>query len=200
MIPAGYPSYLRVMHPAQRPRGEDVEEISWRDVAAISGLTVTALSSLDDLLPAHDAGVAGPSGENLGERLCARLADILQAHMGTPSDCTFLLGVHWGPGFFPEGEEMPTVELAGIRYSVAGGSCRHACGFSVYPSVWWPADRRWIVVTPADSHSTLVGCDREAARELGADPAIEAWPIARDDWPIARDDWPIARGDSMPRL
>jgi hypothetical protein len=48
------------------------------------------------------------------------------------------------------------------------------------PSKWWPSDRRWIVVTPADGHSTLVGCDQKAAQELLADSAIEAWPISRN--------------------
>jgi hypothetical protein len=193
IIPGGYPSYLRVMHPAQRERGEDMEDVSWSEVAAISGREVTALSSFDDLLPDHDIGVGSPSDDDVGERLCARLAAILQGHTGTPSQCTFLFGVYWGDYFFPEGEGMPTVELAGTRYSVAGGPCHRACGYRVYPAAWWPADRRWIVVTPSDGQSTLVGCDREAARELQADPAIEAWPVSREAWPVSP-------GDTLPRL
>jgi hypothetical protein len=179
MIPAGYPAYLRVMHPVQRLYEEHVEEVSWREVAAASGLQVTALSVFEDLLPLDDIDVGLPSGDYLGDALCGRLAEILAIHTRFPRACTFLFGVYWGE-YFPEGTAMPNVELDGTRFSVATGSCRDACGFSVYPSMWWPTDRNWIVSTPADSQSTLVGCGRDAAQELLADPVIEAWPISRD--------------------
>jgi hypothetical protein len=182
VIPAGYPAYLRILHSAQRVLDdiEDIEDISWREVAAISGRTVTALSSFEDLLPPYNIGVDGPSDDNVGEDLCSRIAEVLAINTATPLACTFLFGVYWGPGFFPEGEAMPTVEIAGTRYSVAAGTCQAACGFSVYPAIWWPSDRRWIVVTPSDGHSTLVGCDQKAAQELLDEPAIEAWPVTRD--------------------
>jgi hypothetical protein len=179
MISAGYPAYLRILHPASTDSGEDFEEISWREVAAISGLTVTALSSFEDLLPPHDIGVTAPYDDHMGDSLCTRMAEVLAANTATPLECTFLFGVYWG-AMFPEGEDMPTVELAGTRHSVATGSCRDACGFSIYPAVWWPSDRKWIVATPSDGHSTLVGCDQKTARELLADPAIEAWPVSRN--------------------
>ncbi len=180
MVPAGYPAYLRILHPAQRLLEDDLEDISWQEVAAISGRTVTATSAFADLLPAHDIDVNGPYDDNVGEHLCPRIAEVLASHTATPLACTFLFGVYWGPGFFPEGETMPTVELGGTRYSVATGPCRDACTFSVYPGTWWPSDRKWIAVTPSDGHSTLVGCGQDAARELLAAPAIEAWPISRD--------------------
>lgn len=180
MMPTGYPAYLRILHPASDHSGEDLEEISWRDVAARSGLTVTAVSSFEDLLPPHDIGVTAPADDDVGESLCARLAKVLSFNTATPLACTFLFGDYWGPGFFPEGEVMPAVELSGTRYSVATGPCGDACRFSVYPAIWWPSDRGWIVVTPSDGHSTLVGCDLKASQELLADPAIEAWPISRD--------------------
>ena len=76
---------------------------------------------------------------------------------------------------------MPGVSLAGLKYLVAAGSCTQSCEFSVYPDAWWPADRSWVVVTPADSQSTLVGCDTQTARQLQTDPAIEACPVKRSD-------------------
>ena len=185
MIPAGYPAYLRILHPATLETGDDQQDISWRETAAISGRTLTALSNFEDLLPPHDIGVGVPYDNHVGERLCTRMAEVLAANTATPQACTFLFGMYWG-AMFPEGETMPAVELAGTRYSAAAGHCRDACGYSVYPATWWPADRSWIVVTPSDGHSTLIGCNEKTAQELLADPAIEAWPISRSDSPAGR--------------
>jgi hypothetical protein len=110
-VPAGYSSYLRIMHPAQRVVDNTFEEITWQDVADISGRTVGAFSAFDDLIPDHDIGVGGPADGQQGERLCLRLCEILQQHTSTAAECTLLFGVYWA-GFFPEGESMPVLELA----------------------------------------------------------------------------------------
>ncbi|HEX4832744.1 MAG TPA: hypothetical protein VH478_16800 [Trebonia sp.] len=60
-----------MMHPVQQ---EDFEEVSWREVAAMSGRTVTALTNFEDLLPAHDIGVGLPAGGDVTPGLCTRLA------------------------------------------------------------------------------------------------------------------------------
>ena len=46
------------------------------------------------------------------------------------------------------------------------------------PSLIWPDDRAWAVVTEVDFDSTIVGGSPEAVRALCGDPRIEALPIA----------------------
>ncbi len=45
------------------------------------------------------------------------------------------------------------------------------------PSLVWPDDRAWILVTEVDYDSTIVGGTSELIRALCADPRLEALPI-----------------------
>ncbi|MFG6492802.1 hypothetical protein [Microbacterium sp. P03] len=45
------------------------------------------------------------------------------------------------------------------------------------PSLIWPADRAWVVVTEVDFDSTIVGGSAEVIAELCGDPALEALPL-----------------------
>jgi hypothetical protein len=45
------------------------------------------------------------------------------------------------------------------------------------PSLVWPADRAWVMVTEIDFDSTIVGGDAELVRALVADPLLEALRI-----------------------
>ncbi|MDQ4214831.1 hypothetical protein [Microbacterium capsulatum] len=47
-----------------------------------------------------------------------------------------------------------------------------------HPSLIWPADRAWILVSEIDFDSTVVGGSAALVRALCADPRIEALPIA----------------------
>ena len=45
------------------------------------------------------------------------------------------------------------------------------------PSLVWPDDRAWVLVTEVDYDSTIVGGSSELIRALVADPRLEALPI-----------------------
>lgn len=46
-----------------------------------------------------------------------------------------------------------------------------------HPSILWPDDRAWVMVSEIDYDSTIVAGSAELVREICADPAIEALPI-----------------------
>lgn len=46
-----------------------------------------------------------------------------------------------------------------------------------HPSILWPADRAWALVSEIDYDSTIVAGSAELVRALCADPAIEALPV-----------------------
>ena len=48
------------------------------------------------------------------------------------------------------------------------------------PSLIWPADREWFMVTEIDFDSTLIACSRACADELLNTPGVEAFEIDRD--------------------
>jgi hypothetical protein len=48
------------------------------------------------------------------------------------------------------------------------------------PSIVWPDDRSWVMVTEVDYDSTIVGGSAELIRAICADPRLEAIPITAD--------------------
>lgn len=111
------------------------------------------------------------TGEDMGEVSWRHVAALIGQTVTALSRFEDLLPPHDTGVGIPDGENLGSASApASLTFSARAPGRRQ-----------WPGDRKWIVVTTADSHSTLVGCGRETARELRADPAIEAWPIARDD-------------------
>jgi hypothetical protein len=58
-------------------------------------------------------------------------------------------------------------------------------GWTESPSIVWPADRAWVLVTEVDFDSTIVGGSAELIRELTADATLEALAVregARLSW------------------
>jgi hypothetical protein len=53
----------------------------------------------------------------------------------------------------------------------------HSPQFPQSPSILWPADRSWVMVTEIDFDSTVVAGSRELVSALVRDPAIEALPL-----------------------
>ena len=46
-----------------------------------------------------------------------------------------------------------------------------------HPSILWPDDRAWVMVSEIDYDSTIVAGSTELVRALCADPSLEALPI-----------------------
>lgn len=49
-------------------------------------------------------------------------------------------------------------------------------GWRQTPSIWWPDDRAWVVVTEVDADSTCVGGTPEVVRRVLDDDRLEALP------------------------
>lgn len=71
---------------------------------------------------------------------------------------------------------------AGIQTFAGRGWPREApwhdgSAFPQSPSILWPDDRSWVLVTEIDWNSTIVAGSRELVKTLVSDPSIEALPI-----------------------
>ena len=172
----GFARRLRILHPV--PSGPVAGPASWREVAALVGIGLTADTTWDDFLvnadglPAHlkygDWG-SRPSLGTLPRDHAATLADALSKCTSTPEDCFFAVWAGWA-SLAPRWQkalrcDLPnreTLLLAGriedaavnLAEALAGNDSEFKAA-----NLWWPADHAWLVATDVDDHSTDIGCD-----------------------------------------
>jgi len=108
ILPAGFPVYVRVLHPAEGPSSEQFRLVRWAEVAERAGVTMHASIDFDDLAAGLDAragcelwDVREPDTGNLDPEALAALCDILARHTATPEACWF--GVWDGHGWLHPG-------------------------------------------------------------------------------------------------
>ncbi|RBY97164.1 hypothetical protein DQ237_06200 [Blastococcus sp. TF02-8] len=196
LVPALFPAYARVLHPAYRYDGDDDVEIPWAAVARLNGTTahprmqwpaVTGgweYASEDSQPPTWDGT---PAEGHLPGTVAARMVAVLSRHTSTPGDCCF--GRWTGFGYdTAELRGAPRLPLPRARDVVlAHGSVADAVrNLAPEPSeqsanLWWPADRAWVVATDIDLMSTYVGGSEACVAELLAAPGLEVVPADPGD-------------------
>lgn len=183
-VPTGFEAYLRITHPAYKG-GDSLSGayLSWRRIAEMTGRDMNSLRRLEDLVSPRslfELGFARPQEGGLSNELCAQLAEILRSHTACPDRCFFAFSEILGP-LLPESQYLTRAELTYGNFLCEGGPCDQACDYTNSPTIWLPEDRAWIIVTPVDMDSSLIGCDGAAAQELLADARIEAWAVSPED-------------------
>ena len=104
LLPAGFPVYVRVLHPAYGAWSEHQGRVRWAEIAKRVGVTMHASIDFDELAAAV-SGRAGPVRWAVGEprvgdldpEPLAALCDVLARHTATPEACWF--GVWDGHGW-----------------------------------------------------------------------------------------------------
>jgi len=171
------------MHPAQRDNAGTVEDVSWQEIARLNARELRPLSRFADISPPGsltDLELAGPLQSDLADRLLEQLIRTLGMRTRTPSQCTFL----WNDGVSPR---LPAGTGIGVRLRegsytmLTGQACADADKFGVSPTMWWPDDQAWMVISQVDMDSSFVGCDHATILELLGNPDIEAWEVTRAD-------------------
>jgi hypothetical protein len=183
-VPAVFPAYGRVLHPAVRYTGDDDVEVPWAEVADANGAADHPLMQWpaitggwefvaeEDQSPLWDDS---PAEGHLPSALAARLAAVLRRHTGTPDDCWFAVWQGWGS---VRSAGTP-LRLPGREHLLVRGPVElAAANLAAEPSeqsanLWWPADRTWCVATDVDLMSTYVGCSEACLAELVAAPGLE---------------------------
>ncbi|MGY1751460.1 hypothetical protein [Modestobacter sp. SYSU DS0511] len=177
MVPPVFPAYARVLPPAYDPE-EGKPRHRWSEIAAHTGVPLTAATRFDDLV-AGSEGWGRPSDGGLDARETEVLARVLRDVTGTPEVAYYCL---W-EGFGLEETEAWKDRSMRVRtpdraYHLLTGPVAAA---PVLPtpvewrcaSLWWPADRAWLVATEIDGYLTHVGGSRAAIDALLADPALD---------------------------
>lgn len=186
-VPAGYPSYVRLLHPASSANWSDVAlelgtlvhpTVQWHRLSGASDAFDANTSRRPDLAPAH--------GHLVTEAL-APLTRLLAEHTSTPQSCWFCTWTGYG-------WSSPTsryVVHPGREYVLGRGPVTAALGNGEHPTptwfqsqspnLWWPEDRAWVAGTEIDFDSTLIACTNDLAAALLDDPDLETLPIDPED-------------------
>ena len=205
ILPAVYPAYARVFHPAVRFAGDDDVDVSWAEVADANGSVAHPLMQWpaitggweylneDSQPPTWDAA---PAEGHLPVPVAERLAAVLSRHTRTPEECWF---GRWAGFGFDAGalEGVPRLPLPGSHDAVlVRGSVADAVrNLAPEPheqsaNLWWPADRAWCVVTDIDAMETYVGGSAGCIAEVLAAEGLEAVP-ARPEDPVGWHEDPV---------
>ena len=203
IIPSGFSSYARVLHPARRTHGATV--VRWREVASWSHMALGMSSDFHWVaLPAEPRTAPppweeGPDSGNLWPADLTVLTSRLRRHTLAPDDCWFCLwsGYGWvgvtlvregSPPVPPSADPIPEsvqsgpeVRLPDREYFLYRGSVESAIVWDPdwadrpqTANLWWPEDKSWCVATEIDLPWTYVGGSQELVGELVETPGIEA--------------------------
>jgi hypothetical protein len=198
LVPPVFDAYVRVLHPAIRYDGDDDVEVPWAAVAGLNDrlahplMQWPAITGSWDFVGDDDQPELwndSPAEGHLLGPVAERLAAVLERHTGTPDDCWFAAWTDTPP-------DPTTVVLGPRAYRlIRGPVALAAANFAAEPaeqgpSVWFPADRAWCVVTDIDLMSTYIGGSAAAVAAVLDDEGIEAWPADPAD-PVTPDSDPV---------
>lgn len=177
MVPSVFPAYARVLPPAHDPHDE--RRHRWSEIAAHTGVPLTAETRFDDLV-AGSGRWGRPADGGLHARETQALAGVLSSFTETPGQAFFCLWEGFGLEETNAWSDRPMrVQTSDRAYHLLAGPVDAA---PVLPtpvewrcaSLWWPADRSWLVATEIDGYLTYVGGSQAAIEAVIADPALDA--------------------------
>jgi hypothetical protein len=188
-IPPGFPVYARILHPVYYYKDDGtLVDVTWAAIAEMNGKSLSSMSNFDAISPGESYGppghgefvrrYGGPMESFLPDAQMESLIGILEGRTSAPSDCTFLW-VHGVDSGLSEEAATWVNRAAGRCQVMTGMACSDAMEY--LPSIWWPGDLSWIVITEVDMNSTFIGCDRETLNALLNDEHLEAFEVSRYD-------------------
>ena len=194
LLPPVFAAYARVLHPAVRYDGDDDVAVPWAAVARHNRRAAHRLmqwpaitGSWDYLADLDQPGLwnDAPAEGHLPVDVALRLAAVLSRHTARAGDCWFGLATDAAPDLAGDAAQLL------VRGPLALASANFLPEPAEQgPSLWWPADRAWCVVTDPHLTSTYVGGSATAVAEVLAADGIEAWPADPAD-PVLPDSDPV---------
>lgn len=205
VVPATFPRYARIFHPATSASGDPV---SWREAAAWAGRVHHPEMQWEAIANPHGSPDAlrpwsrKPAEGRLPDAVRAALAETLAEWTGTPERCYACVWEGWGglSEHFPRAQKVRLPQrgyfLIEAPLSAIGDGVLEGLGaLHAGPALWWPADRSWCVATEIDYRWTYVGAAPNCIDAVLDDvriEAIETSPTHRGDWASDEINGPIA--------
>ncbi len=198
ILPAGFQSYARILHsiPTTDQGDELAERVRWSDLAKRSGRTLDqgttwSLLLLDQdevAIENWDLEASEPAPGRLSIHDAKRLIAVLAAYTSTPNDVYYLVWTGWPQPNLSEMSNAPRLQIVDREMVLLHGSISdavtdfgdHASPFfglnwrtRVSPTMWWPSDRAWAVVSDIDSQWTVVCGSAQCLASLAAEPELD---------------------------
>ena len=190
IIPVGFAAYARVFHPFYRWTSTwQLMPVRWGDIAAANNRTIA--EEMQNLDLSVEPPQFSPSGEELWNQqsrtgsmpleIAARLAPILKSHTQTPELCWFAAWNGWGALQSrirdPEAAmfSVPNRDLFLLHGPINDVLTTLSDFDSIYqsPTLWWPDDRAWCVVTEIDFTWSYVGGSVACIEQILSDSELE---------------------------
>ena len=167
VVPLGFESYARVFHPATAP-GAERSIVSWDSVAQWSGAVVHPEMQWEAISHSQHARERCPWNREPALGFCPPeviepLCEALDSQTSRPD--TVYIAIWTGFSAVQEIiRQAPRFELPGREYALFKAPLvalpriiETPFAVSHGPSLWWPADRAWVVGTEVDFRWTYVG-------------------------------------------
>lgn len=186
IVPAGFPAYARVYHPAWRTFDQARTPVRWSEVATASRRVAhrqmqwPGISGSYQAPPAWaDTSFQNPDEGSLPPEVARPLWQVLAAYTTTAARCWFAVwegfgclaaDVLSGPSF-----TIPNRRLFLFQAPIEASEVSF-CEPPFYhqsANLWWPDDRAWCVATEIDFMSTYVAGPAEAIAALAARADLE---------------------------
>jgi len=204
LVPGGFESHARILHPARRIVGHDVSWQRWAEIAAASGAVLSGEVPFRRITVPPGAEVPlGPQGArrqddvpldgSLPEEETRVLVELLRPLTNTP--CWFLLWEGWeGLRLHPQ---QVSVLWLGNSHLVFRGPLDAVLGFDwsgrwQTPQLWFADDRAWCVGTEIDDYATHVAGPAELVRRILRSDQLEALPTRGDALAVRTGEWGMA--------
>jgi hypothetical protein len=198
VVPAGFEGYCRIFHPVV-PSDPSAPVRTWTEVAAMNGRIAHPSMQYHMINRPVGSSTPGPNVQDdelswgslpVAERI--ELVELLRDYSATPDRCWF--GVWAGYGDVDtDGERLlrhpgrDFIVLSGSIDAVVGSP--HAALGRRSPNLWWPEDRRWIVVTEIDFAWTYVGGPSHLIEDLLSHRELEVMSVKLSDKPFFGSDY-----------
>jgi hypothetical protein len=187
LVPAGFPAYVRLFHPAYRHATDGLALVCWRTIAeangtqAHAGMQLSSLTGIDPRDPQPGVFDHPPKSGSLPPEVGLPLAETLATSTSTPEQWWFAFWEGWG-GLSHDILSAPTFDLPHRRYHLMVGPETFdpesaVEGFLQSPNLWWPDDRAWCVATEVDLDSTYIGCSEACRDAILRRAELEVFPI-----------------------
>ena len=189
IIPEGFSSYARVLHPAESTPGN--EPMRWAEIAARTGKTVHPLMQFGQINGTDDPygcpyWLNDPFLGELPEEETQELFNILQGFTTTPDRCYFCIWEGYG-SLTEQQRSAPKVSIPNRTLLAYTGPLDAVLEFAdagkipQVPNLWWPADRAWFVATEIDFMYTYVGGTEACISRILNNSELETFPAFLDD-------------------
>lgn len=190
IVPEGYNTYLRILHPATK-KGVPSHLMSWTEIGHGLEYEVNGSTQWETLVNLPHASkimseIEHPQEGTLPLNVAEALRNVLSLYSSTTNQACYY-GVWIGFGCLTsEVTRGPLFEIPERQFHLLEGSLElltKSCSNDIYQSVnlCWPTTNEWCIATEIDFNSTYIACDDKLAKLMLSNSELEIFRVSQTD-------------------